>query len=454
MISLLEATRIPTCLRRGFVKRETWSSWFAFLAALFGEKMSDEQLAIYRQCTGREVPPRCGRDEAWLVVGRRGGKIFMLALIAAYFAAFFDYRQYLQPGERGTVLVLAATAKQARVIFRFVRGMLTEVPMLRAMSSARPPTRFDLTNGVTIEVNVGELQERARLHGGGGTVRRDCVLAAGRTAAEPDYRGSRRDPAGDEHDPERDVAVRVVRPMRRRARCSSAFRQAFWPRRRPILLWHAPTRLMNPSVPQALIDAAIERDPAHAPSRISARSFATTSKRSSSSTWWSAASRLAFGASAASGHRLQGFRDPSGGAVDSMTLAIAHREDKLVVIDKLLERKPPFSPCTVVAEFSRAWKAYRIINFVGDRYAGECPVEGFRSHAVTYEPSAKPKNDLYVSMLPLLSSQMIELLDQPRLIGQIASLERRMARAGKDSIDHPPNGHDDCANVLPAWPRC
>ena len=43
---------------------------------------------------------------------------------------------------------------------------------------------------------------------------------------------------------------------------------------------------------------------------------------------------------------------------------------------------------------------------------------------------------------------MIELVDQPRLISQIASLERRTARGGRDSIDHPPNGHDDLANVV------
>ena len=30
------------------------------------------------------------------------------------------------------------------------------------------------------------------------------------------------------------------------------------------------------------------------------------------------------------------FIDPSGGANDSMTLRVAHREDKLVVIDKLV----------------------------------------------------------------------------------------------------------------------
>src|SRR4029078_5001693 len=109
---------------------------------------------IYRQCTGREVPPDQVARECWLVVGRRGGKSFVLALISVYLACFFEDRKYLQPGERGTVLVLAATAKQARVIFRYVRGLLTEVPLLKAMVERETADIFDLSNGVSIEINV------------------------------------------------------------------------------------------------------------------------------------------------------------------------------------------------------------------------------------------------------------------------------------------------------------
>ena len=35
-----------------------------------------------------------------------------------------------------------------------------------------------------------------------------------------------------------------------------------------------------------------------------------------------------------------------------------------------------------------------------------------------------------------------------RLVQQLATLERRTARGGKDSIDHPPGGHDDIANAI------
>jgi hypothetical protein len=48
--------------------------------------------------------------------------------------------------------------------------------------------------------------------------------------------------------------------------------------------------------------------------------------------------------------------------------------------------------------------------------------------------------------LPLLNSGRVELLDHKRLVAQLCGLERRTSRAGRDSIDHVPGGHDDIAN--------
>jgi hypothetical protein len=47
-----------------------------------------------------------------------------------------------------------------------------------------------------------------------------------------------------------------------------------------------------------------------------------------------------------------------------------------------------------------------------------------------------------------LNSGRVELLDHPRLAAQLCALERRVTRGGRDSIDHPPGGHDDLANAV------
>ena len=58
------------------------------------------------------------------------------------------------------------------------------------------------------------------------------------------------------------------------------------------------------------------------------------------------------------------------------------------------------------------------------------------------------KSDMYVDLLPLINSRQIDLLDHTKLINQLCSLERRTARSGRDSIDHPPHGHDDLINAV------
>ena len=75
-------------------------------------------------------------------------------------------------------------------------------------------------------------------------------------------------------------------------------------------------------------------------------------------------------------------------------------------------------------------------------------MEQFRKHGIVYETAPKPKSDLYRDLLPLVNSKLVDLVDHPKLTSQLASLERRTARGGRDSIDHAPGAHDDIANAV------
>jgi hypothetical protein len=142
------------------------------------------------------------------------------------------------------------------------------------------------------------------------------------------------------------------------------------------------------------------------------------------------------------------FVDPSGGAQDAMTLAIAHEEDGRAVLDCVRERRAPFNPSEVVSEFARALQVYGVESVTGDRYAGEWPRERFREHGIAYNTAEKTKSEYYLELLPQVTSGTVELLDHPRLIAQLCNLERRTARGGHDSVDHPPGGHDDVINAV------
>src|SRR5262245_31979976 len=103
-VSILDAIDDPHLFGPHFTQTKDWQAWRTFLAALFGLSLDDKQLSLFQDCTGREYLREGGTDEAWLVVGRRGGKSFILATIAVFLACFRDWRSYLGPGERGTVM--------------------------------------------------------------------------------------------------------------------------------------------------------------------------------------------------------------------------------------------------------------------------------------------------------------------------------------------------------------
>lgn len=143
------------------------------------------------------------------------------------------------------------------------------------------------------------------------------------------------------------------------------------------------------------------------------------------------------------------FTDPSGGSGgDSFTLAIAHQDrEGRAVLDCVREVRPPFSPDATVQEFADVLRAYRLREVTGDRYAGEWPRERFSKHGVFYRVSDRTKSELYREALPFFAAERVDLPDHARLLKQLGNLERRTARGGKDSVDHPPRQHDDLANA-------
>ena len=445
-VTVLDAIGDRNLFAPWFADRGTWEAWLSFLCALFALPMSPEQTEIYRQCTGRTEPPTEAASEAWLVCGRRAGKSFVLALVAVFLACFHDYRQYLAPGERGTVLIIATDRKQARTIFRYIRALLTRVPMLARLVERETTDTFDLSNNVTIEVATANFR----------SVRGLTIVAAlcDELAFWPQENSS---------SPDEEVlaALRPAMatipgakllcassPYARRGALWDAHRKHFGKEHDPVLVWQAATRVMNPTVRQSVIDDAMERDPASAAAEYLAQ-FRSDIE--------SFVPREAVEACVAQGVRERApvsgvtycaFVDPSGGSADSMTLAIAHGHDGDTVLDATRERRPPFSPEAVAAEFAALLKSYGVTRVVGDRYAGEWPREQFRKSGVEYEPSAKPKSDLYRDLLPALNAGRVDLLDDARLVAQLVGLERRTARGGRDSIDHAPGAHDDLANAV------
>ena len=212
-------------------------------------------------------------------------------------------------------------------------------------------------------------------------------------------------------------------------------------------MWQAPTLTMNPTVPGRVVEEALERDQALAASEWQAEFRSDLESYVSREAVEACVEPGVRERPPVPGLRYSAFCDPSGGRNDSMTLAIAHREGGVVVLDAVRERAPPFSPADVVEEFELLLRSYGVRELVSDRYGGEWVTSAFRARRIRCEPSPKAKSDLYRDLLPLINSRSVDLLDLPKLVGQVCSLERRVGRGGRDSIDHPPMAHDDVANA-------
>jgi len=445
-VTLLDAMRDRPLFGRWF-EAESWRAWFAFVAALFALPMSEAEAAIYAACTGRTIPPPAPAREAWLVVGRRGGKSRIAALIAVYLTAFRDHRAHLAPGEIATVPVIAADRAQARTVMRYVRGFVESTPMLAEMVTTSTAEAIEFSNRSRIEVHTASFRSTRGYTLAGAILDEVAFWRSDETSAEPDREiiaglrpGLATLPGA--------LLLAISSPYARRGELWNAHSRHFGQDGDPVLVWQAPTRAMNDRIAADVIAAAYVEDEASAAAEYGAEFRRDVEAFVSREIVEACVVPGRYELPPMRAPRYFGFVDPSGGSQDAMTLAVAHQEGARVVIDAVRERRPPFSPDDVVGEFAATLRTYHCHTVTGDRYAGEWPRERFRAHGIDYRVADRAKSDLYRDLLPLLTSARLELLDVSRLTAQLLGLERRTARGGRDSIDHAPRSHDDVINAV------
>ena len=424
----------------------SWDPWRATLKALFGLPMNDRERRLFRKITGRRKVPTKPAEEAWLAVGRRGGKSFIVALLGVFMACFKSWAAYLAPGERGVVMIIASDRRQARVIFRYIKALISGVEMLAKMIERETSSEIDLDNSVTIEVHTANFRSVR-----GYTIL--CVLADEISFWRTDDGSA---------SPDREImdAVRpamatipgallvcLSTPYRRAGTLWEAFRDHYG-KDGPVLVVQADSRTMNPTLPAKVVDAAYERDPVSAAAEYGAE-FRSDIAGFLDDAWIERAIDTDRPPEIPPQPELQyhAFTDPSGGRADHFTIAISHHEAGVSVLDVCRGRQPPFDPSTVVAEFAEVLKRFGLSSVVGDKYAAEWTVEAFRNVGIGYEASKLTKSEIYLETGPLFATGAVRIPDDRRLLGELRSLERRTVPSGKDMVSHPPRGRDDYSNA-------
>jgi hypothetical protein len=480
--------------------RSTWIAWRVFLAAAFGvarEALSvdwdKEKLIklghrpaypeyvgltadvprgaanlpscstvddIYRLCTGRLTWPEVQARLVSLIVGRRGGKSYITAIIGIYLACCRTYR--LKLGTKGMVMILARDKEQAGVIRGYILAFLSAVPELAEMLSDTPNQKLiELKNGLTIEV-------RAVSEGG---TRGYTVVAAlmDEIAFWPT------DPESAKQDKK---ILRALRPAMFGIRnamivmLSSPYAQRgvlYENHRRDYahddakgFVWQADTLSMRPEQDDELLDEIrdlYDEDPESANAEYGAQFRHDLESIFTMMSVEGVGQPGRIEQARSTKHTYRVFVDPSGGSSDSYVAAVAHDEVRTVdgekmtvrVLDKVKEWVPKFDPEEVSKEVVQLCKDYGVRKVTGDAYGGEWPRDPLKKRGIDYELSELSRSELYLAFLPLVNSKRCELLDldhHRKLLNQLVNLERRVGRTGKDTIDHPPGSHDDVGNAV------
>jgi hypothetical protein len=425
---------------------ESWASWRVLLIAICGEELTTEERVIFELLTGREREPGEPVEEALIIKGRRCGGTRAAGILASYFGALCNHSSVLAPGERATLPIMSASIIQAGKAMQYIDGIFTHVPALKALVIGQTVDSISLSNGVDIECAAASFRT---IRGGTAVaiIADELAFWRNENSSNPDTEilNAARPMLATTNGP----LIAITTPYSRRGESWNIFKRDYGPAGDPkILVAKAVSRILNPSLPQKKVDRAFERDAASAAAEYGAEF------RSDIEAFMSpeAVDAVTFP------DRLElppvpdvayyAFVDAAGGSGggDSMTMAIAHCEAEVAVLDCVREVKPPFSPDDTVKDFAATLASYGLREVTGDRWATGFVAEAFEKAGVSYRTSERPKSDIYKELLPLLSSKRIELLDLPRLRAQLVGLERRTARGGRDSIDHPQGAHDDIAN--------
>jgi hypothetical protein len=427
-----------------FFRGPSWDGWRAVLKGAFALPMTDSELEFFRTVAERDPPLKRVR-ELWIVAGRRAGKDSVASMCLAHAGAMFDQQHRLRPGERALTACLAYDRDQAKIIHSYARGYFNESALLNQLVEADDrASDFQLSTRVDVAVLTNSFR----------AVRGRPILLAvmdelsvwrDENSQNPDqeiYRALLPGLASVDG-----MLIGISSPYRKSGLLWDKFRKHFGQPSDDVLVIRAPTRTLNPTIPQEIIDQAIAEDPAAAKAEWLAEFRDDIAGWLAGEVIESAVDSGVTVRPPGYSFEYVGFVDPSGGSRDSFTAAVAHMEDDVAILDALLEITPPFNPASATKQIADLLKSYKLGDCIGDRYAAAWVTSEFERCGIRYKHSERDRSAIYQDTLPLFTSARARLLDNRRLVSQFAGLERKTSSMGKDRIDHGPGGHDDLCNA-------
>jgi hypothetical protein len=446
-LTIIDAMDSPELFEPWF-RGPSWDGWRAVLKAAFALEMTADEIAFFRSIAGGRDPPSRPVREMWAICGRGAGKDSIASLIIAFNSMLFDRRSStLRPGERALVACIAVDREQAQIIKGYVRSFFHDCQPLREMVENDTADGLRLTNGVDVSILTNSYRStrgRSML----GCVLDECAFYRDENSVSPDeetYKAVRpslaRVPGS--------VLLGITSPYKKSGLVFRKWEKHHGKDDDDVLVIQAASKLLNPT----LDDEEIERDLQDDYAAARAEWFAEW--RDDVAGWLPLEIiRAAIDTGVTVRPPLLNQRiiyrsgvDPSGGQKDSFCCAITHSEGAIEVLDCLTEIKAPFDPAVATRTIADVLKSYGLHSTTGDRYAAQWVISAFQKEGIRYVHSERDRSQIYLDCLPLFTAGRVRLLDNARLTTQFAQLERRTSSLGKDRVDHPSAGMDDCSNA-------
>jgi hypothetical protein len=425
----------------------SWDGWRSVLKATAALPMTDSEIEFFRSVSGGREPPRKRPREAWIVAGRRAGKDSAVSLIAAHAAATFRPKGILRPGERALVACVAPDKETGKIVQRYIRAFFESIPSLAEMITRTTDETLELRNMVDVTVmtsNFKLVRGRPILC----AILDEVALMPPDDSASPDVELYAALLPGMATIPQAQL-FGISSPYAKKGLLYKKYTDGFGSDSDDVLVVQAPSHVLNPILDTRDRDRQMIEDPARARAEWLAEFRSDLVAFIDPATGDRCVVKGRAELAPVAGAAYVAAVDPSGGSSDSMTLAIAHSEgDDRGILDFVREWPAPFSPQQVVGEIVEVLRRYNVTSVVGDAYAGQWAREPFRNHRIEYQLADHTRSAAYLTLLPAINSGKVELLDNRRMIAQLCALERRVARSGRDSVDHPATkgAHDDLIN--------
>jgi len=444
--SIIDALDAPT-LFQPFFAGPSWAMWRAVLKGAFAEPMTDEEIELFRSVAERD-PPKKRVKELFVIGGRRSGKDSVASLIATYSAALADY-DMLRPGERATVLCLAADRDQARGVLSYVRGYFAAVGLLGDLVERETANGLELSTRAEIVVGTNSFRA-VRGKTISVVVMNELAFWRDETSANPAEETYAALRPGLLTIPN-SMLIGISSPHKRSGLLYEKFKASYGQDDDRVLVVRAPSQVFNPTIPNEEIEDALAPDPAKNRAEYLSEWRDDIASYLPRELIEAAVDPGVLVRPRETGKHYSAFVDAASGVgEDSYCLGVAHRgPNDRVVLDCLREIRPRFDPTSATAELAEVLKSYGLGKVVGDRWALNWVADAFRRHGITYENTERDRSAIYGEALPLFTSGRAGLLDNPRIVAQLANLERKTTATGRDIIGHPERSghHDDAANA-------